>query len=102
MGRLSTRGGSERLILPPLYFFCGLSARRGSTFRLEVVVRDVSGIGHSRAAGALRYVRSRMKLFLDPGSMVSLAAAITGNVSEVRAPITSRVPTRFRRWRNRN
>jgi len=29
-----------------------------------------------------------MKLFLEPGSTVTLAAAITGNISEVRAPDT--------------
>ena len=53
------------------------------------------GRGTRYAAGAFRHVRSRMKLFLDPGSTVSLAAAITGNVNEVRAPITSRVPIRI-------
>lgn len=43
------------------------------------------------AAGVLREVRSRMKLFLEPGSTVTLAAAITGNISEVRAQRDTRL-----------
>ena len=47
--------------------------------------------GHSGAARVLREVRSRMKLFLEPGSTVTLAAAITGNISEVRAQSDTRL-----------
>ena len=43
------------------------------------------------AAGVLREVRTRMKLFLEPGSTVTLAAAITGNISEVRAQRDTRL-----------
>jgi hypothetical protein len=32
-----------------------------------------------------------MKLFLEPGSTVTLAAAITGNISEVRAQRDTRL-----------
>lgn len=57
---------------------------------METYRENPAAIGRALggAAGVLREVRSRMKLFLEPGSTVTLAAAITGNISEVRVPPT--------------
>ena len=60
---------------------------------METYRENPAAIGRALggAAGVLREVRSRMKLFLEPGSTVTLAAAITGNISEVRAQRDTRL-----------
>ena len=60
---------------------------------METYRENPAAIGRALggAARVLREVRSRMKLFLEPGSTVTLAAAITGNISEVRAQSDTRL-----------
>ena len=88
----SSGGGAGRVIR------CGNGLARQTLLdrianEMETYRENPAAMGRALggAAGVLREVRSRMKLFLEPGSTVTLAAAITGNISEVRAQRDTRL-----------